>query len=232
MLKKLTAHTHVDFTAQNAYAIVIWAIKNANQYFDNQLIRAVERLTEKANVMLYTSNTRTFGDEKWRYCRTPEDLSHYKLDYRVVLTRAGGLANSDYWHRRSESGLSDYAADLINDLRTIATNLGFEALGYRSAHEFSWESNKKVVFHALDRRRGELMELFEAKAFKNGNLHIKFNQAFMCRLNVEFGRLKGWVKSKEEAANELNIPLNDCSTDFESNHKIHGKIQNVLRITA
>lgn len=231
MLKNLTAYTHVDFTAQNAYAVVIWAIKNANQYFDDQLIKNVERLTEKANISLYTSNTRTFGDEKWRYCRTPEDLSHYKLDYRVVLTRAGGLSGDGYWHSRTESGLSDYAADLINDLRTVATNLGYDASGYRGAHDFSWESNKKVVFHALDRRRGELIELFEAKAFKNGNLHIKFNQAFMCRLNVEFGRLKGWVKSKEDAAHEMAVSIDDCGEHFDSNHKIHGQIKNVLRFT-
>jgi hypothetical protein len=37
LLNTLMSHTSVDFSAQNAYTIVIWVIKNANKYFDKQL---------------------------------------------------------------------------------------------------------------------------------------------------------------------------------------------------
>ena len=37
LLEKLTNHTSVDYTADNAYAVVIWVVKNANQYFDDPI---------------------------------------------------------------------------------------------------------------------------------------------------------------------------------------------------
>ena len=46
MLDQLTAHTHIDFTVSNCYAVVIWACKNANKYYDDQLIELVERMAE------------------------------------------------------------------------------------------------------------------------------------------------------------------------------------------
>ena len=70
--------------------------------------------------------------------------------------------------------------------------------------------------------------LFEAKAYKNGNVHIKFNQTFICRLNVEFGRLKGWIKSPKEAAQELDVPLEKAEKSFHSTIKIEN--DNILRI--
>jgi len=41
----------------------------------------------------------------------------------------------------------------------------------------------------------------------------------MCRLNVEFGRLKGWIKSPKEAAEELNIKTEDANESFRKNIK-------------
>lgn len=122
-------------------------------------IHVVESMTEKANVALYTSNQKTFGDEQWRYCRTPDALSHYKLEYRIVLARCGGLSSNSYWQTQTKSGLSERAGDLINDLRTVATNLGFDASMYPGAHNVSWESNKKNAFHARDLRTGDVIQL-------------------------------------------------------------------------
>ena len=46
--------------------------------------------------------------------------------------------------------------------------------------------------------------LFEAKAYLNGNVHLRLNQKFALALNVEYGRLRGWLKTGAEAAAELN----------------------------
>ena len=52
-------------------------------------------------------------------------------------------------------------------------------------------------------KNNQAYTLFDVKAHKNGNLHFRFNQKFMLALNVEFGRLKGWIHSKGEAVEEL-----------------------------
>ena len=55
------------------------------------------------------------------------------------------------------------------------------------------------------------------RAYKNGNIHIKFNQKFLRKLNVEFGRLKGWLRNHKQAADELNIPEKEAREFFKTN---------------
>lgn len=221
MVEKLTAHTHIDFSVSNAYALSIWAIKNANGYFDNQLVETFERMIEQANIVNYKSNQRTFKAEQWRWHSRPEGLEKFGLEFRVVLERVGGIWNTGWEHeRRQYGGLRSGAAEFLNDLRTIADNLGYCVEGYKAAEQFEWESNKKVIFYCKDRRSLKEKPLMEVRAFKNGNLHIKFDQDFMCRLNVEFGRLKGWLRSHEEAAQELGINAELASKSFASNLRL------------
>jgi len=217
MMDKLTANTHIDFNAQNAHSIIVWVIKNSNSYFDEQLVDAVELMTESANVTMYKSNEKTFGDEGWRYCRHPDGLDRYQLEYRVVLGRVGGLCNSEFRFEHTASGLSERAALFINDLRTVAGNIGFDIHSLPGAHDHHWGSNQKINIEYRDTKTGEIRVLFEVKAFKNGNLHVKFAPAFIIKLNVEFGRLKGWVKSASEAAEEMGINIEDAATSFGCN---------------
>lgn len=53
--EKLTSSTNVDFSASNAYAVVCWVLKNANSYFDKQLIEVYKNLTRAENVKPYKS---------------------------------------------------------------------------------------------------------------------------------------------------------------------------------
>ena len=67
------------------------------------------------------------------------------------------------------------------------------------------------------------------KAFKNRNIHIKFNQDFIRTLNVEFGRLKGWLTNHIQASEELNIPVEQTEQFFKSNYRLShdpGLLQN------
>jgi len=217
LLSTLTAHTHVDFTSSNAHAIIIWVIKNANLYLDSQLIKTVENMVEKANVLSYKSNENTFGNEDWRYCRMP-DIKRYKLDYRIVLERVGGLDCGSYSYD-AINGLSKRAAIFVNDLCTIATNLNYNTYGLKRADSFDWKSTGSKDFEFKD-AEGNINILFSVRAYKNGNLHIKFNAKFICKLNVEFGRLKGWLKSSHEAAEELNIPVSETEIYFYSNFQL------------
>jgi len=45
--------------------------------------------------------------------------------------------------------------------------------------------------------------LFEVRAYQNRNCHLRLNQEFALALNVEYGRLKGWLKTAQDAKDEL-----------------------------
>ncbi|RZQ33190.1 DUF4942 domain-containing protein [Vibrio vulnificus] len=216
MLAKLQRHTHIDFTTSNAHAVALWVVKNANNYFDSQLIELVERMVSSANVVLYVSNQRTFKKEDWRYNRKPKDLSHYALDYRVVLTNMGGIVSS----YDAVNGLSKYAASFIDDIAVVAGNIGFDTDGQERCRDFEWSSKKGQVFHYFNHETGQKEVLFEVKAFLNGNLHVKMNQAFLCKLNVEFGRLKGWLKCAQDAVVELALTEEESLDAFRSNYML------------
>lgn len=108
LLAKLHSKTSVDFTESNIYAIVIWVIKNANQYFEEQIKEVYLELTKTEYVKKYKSNNRTWENDRWRY-KNEGSNTHYCLDYRII-TR-------------------NYRDIIINDVKTIAHNLGFYDIG-------------------------------------------------------------------------------------------------------
>lgn len=217
MLDKFMRHIHVDFTASNAYAVVIWVLKSANEYFDSQLIDVVRELTNQESVINYKSNQRTLQKEQWRYLRHDahfESLGAYKLDYRFITNSFRAITET-----YDRVNLCENAVNRINDILTIANNLGFDITNTPNARERQWESNKAQYFYYTD-SDGQQIELAKIRAFKNGNIHYSLNQKFLCRLNVEFGRLMGWVKSAREAAEEMDISVTDAMESFNCNLRI------------
>ncbi|RME59020.1 DUF4942 domain-containing protein [Candidatus Parcubacteria bacterium] len=217
LLSKLSAHATLDFTASNAYAIVVWAIKNANEYYDQQLMEVFEEMVTKSNVEAYKSNEKTFGAENWRYIRGQEAADRFgpfKLDYRIVVERCSAIVNpNDFGSGNAVNGLHRDAADFLDDLCVVARNLGY-CVSDRSA-SFTWSSGKANEF--LFERDGVSHVLMRVKAFKNGNIHIQFDQGFIRRLNVEYGRLKGWLKSKDEAMKEMGLSAEEADDAFGCN---------------
>ncbi len=207
LLGRLHQHVEVDFTVTNIYEIVLWVIKNANGYIDSQLLDVYENMVDKCNVTLYKSNQKTWVENGWRYGKGETQNTHYALDYRIVTHRLGGLRID--WSGRCDE-LDDRSREFIGDLRTIARNLGFDpsadlacSLQYRA----NWQPGKTVEFYFRDATvttgRVGFATLFDVKAFKNGNLHLRLHPDFILALNVEHGRLKGWLRSAKEAAEEL-----------------------------
>ena len=195
-------------------------IRNANHYYDEQLIEAVESMTKQANIQLYKSNQRTIRDEEWRHSygrrsAIPDGLDCYKLEYRIVLEHMGGInTNAWGWDKERYAGLDYRAAEYIEDLLVVAQTLGWntnDTIKTRGHSLRSWESNKLEEFISTNGK-----QLMDVRAFKKGTLHIRFNQQFIKKLNVEFGRLKGWLKDKHQAAQETGITLEEATQFFNS----------------
>lgn len=218
MLKHLQAKTTIDFTSSNVRALLIWVIKKSSLYFDSNLIDFFERNIEAANLVSYKSNQRTFKKEKWRYLRNEYetgDISHFSLDYRIVLQWIGTV-KKDFFSSGADSRheLEPKAAMFFNDLITVANNLGYQCDS--RADKIHWDYGQKYDFYATD-PKGEEVLLFDIKFFKNRNCHIRYNQRFIQILNIEFGRLKGWIKEKSDVQNELDIPTDVVEEAWGSN---------------
>lgn len=54
----------------------------------------------------------------------------------------------------------------------------------------------------------------------NGNIHIRFASEFMLALNVEVGRLKGWIHSAQQAAEEMGEELASVERVFKSAYQL------------
>jgi hypothetical protein len=193
MLKTLMSSTHVDFDASNVYTVLIWVVKNANKYFDSQLVELFKSLACKKSAIPYKSNIH-WQDGSWR-SMTGWDIHNgkggkYALDYRFILD--GNFYGKDwYWDadRRRWS--------LLQDICTIARNLGFDGINDADLRSEKWTPGE----WREARFNGGI--LFAAKVYMNGNMHLKFNKELMGRLNVEAGRLLGWITSQKQADEEM-----------------------------
>jgi hypothetical protein len=209
LLSTLTSHTSIDFTVSNAYSVVIWSIKNANKYMDEQLKEVYLELSDSQNVKLYKSNNRIIEDG-WRYNKS--EMTHYKLDYRIIhsLYRCFGDYSFD-----SEK-LNNRAHNLINDIFTIAKNLGFN-IQTNAARSRNWTPGKREEFYTLDT---EIKLFCDIKAYKNGNIHLRLTPEFMKKFNIEAARLNGWIRSPKEAEEELDISSEEAEKYFNTNYQI------------
>ena len=220
LLAKMMEHTSVDFTSSNAYAILIWVLKNANMYFDEQLVSVYEWMVDKDNIEKYKSN-RKFVDDGWRYERMSrwdlrEKETHYflkgrKTEYRLVFETRSTFSSYRY---DETNGLSNSAHNYINDIICIGKNLGFNV--DQKSQDFEWEPSKQQRFTC----NGGKKLFMDVRCFKNGNIHCKFNPLFLKKFNIEAGRLKGWVKTPQEASQEMEIPLEQVMEMFKGNIEI------------
>ncbi len=216
LLETLTENISVDFNENNIYAVTLWAIKNANFYFDQQLIDVFVSLSKKANCIKYKSNIKTWENDGWRFNEFMKkgEAGKYCLDYRCVLEFYNAFNSSGYDKWDYPGNLYKNVHNVINDIIVIAKNLGFICPSFEKSEQRIWEPGKTQDFY-LDKASNDL--LMSVKAFKNGNLHFKFNQKFLKNLNIEFGRLKGWLHSSKEASTEMDIPEEEAKQYFKNN---------------
>ena len=220
-LESLGNKLSIDFTFNNVYSILIWVTKWSNDYFDTQLVELFETLSHDSNVVKYKSNDRVWTQNDWRYRQYDYDRpdgapSHYTLEYKMVLTH-GGICNSEWAHQREQyNGLIEPAFNLLQDIRTVANNLGFPcAVGPRGYQWAAGASNTMLL------QNGD--PLVEVRAFKNGNMHLRFNPRVMLAINIEAGRLLGWIRNPAEACQEMELKgdeIQQATALFGSQFKI------------
>ena len=213
MLATLKNRTYIDFSAENAYAVIIWAVKNANQYADSQISALYKDLSSPESCTAYQSNIR-FSNSDWRYRFHNDEITHYKLDYRIV---------SEYFHSFSgysfelgANGIQKNASIKINDICTVAKTMGFDVM--ERAESFDWSPGENKTFYYLD--NGEPEEFAKIRLYKNGNAHIKFCKKFLLKLNVEAARILGWISNAGEASRELNESLDNVVAVWDTTEKI------------
>lgn len=119
LLSKLTANTNIDFNESNIRAVVVWVIKNANTYFEEQMLELYDTFTTEEGIKLYKSN-KHFVKDDFRCNRREAKLDKYALEYRVVLH-----TYVDTWEQR-DGDISRRQIENLKDVIVVARNLGFE----------------------------------------------------------------------------------------------------------
>lgn len=189
----IASNAGVEFTKENIHSIVIWLIKNANKYIEESYLDFFDRMAKEGNALKYKSNERFVTDE-WRYNREDFIKQAHKLDYRIVLT----YATNNY--------------EIVDMIEVIANNLGYENSLREELYKFTYWQYNNCYFNTSrcfqEGQKGTILTktgeiLLEFKAYKNNNVHIKFNKDFMSELNLAVGKLRQWLRNKDEARAEF-----------------------------
>lgn len=215
LFSSLRENEKLDFSVSNCYAIVIYAIENANKYFDKQIIDIFEKLSNPESVKYYKSNQKVYSQDEWRYKQ--ENPTHYTLDKRIVFSGYCDSYRKEYVDDRN----------ILKDLMTIANNLGFEFRWSSETIYLRTDKSKNEIYlkpTSQDRKLQDKDMFLEYRCFKNGNIHLRLNQEFMKAFNIEVARLKGWIHNKEDIVNEfdaeLEITKEDCDKYYKTSYKI------------
>jgi len=213
-LEKLTGRVALAFTVNNAYAVVLWAIKNANKYFDEQTVQIYRDLSTFEGVANYKSNLRTWVKSDWRYRHRDEAdqrPSHYVLDYRIVVESYRAIGTGESYQYDCPGNLSKKCHEQIADIIAVLYNLGWQARGPRS-HDRRWTSGAWENWY----QPNSTAVLFQVKAYKNGNIHLRFLPDAIKALNVEAGRLLGWLQSHKDVEAELGYTPEEARRFYAS----------------
>ena len=217
MFNKFQELQTVDFTLENIYPLILWVIKNANNYYENQLISFFKKLSSPENVKQYKSNKRVFERYEWRHnCyKNPEELSHYTLDYRIIMSSP---FCTDY--RGRLDGFNWRQQHALQDIFTIAKNLGFE-VGLCDLPKLHGEECT-ALYKDSDK------VFMKYRVYKNGNMHVKFDIEFAKAMNVEVSRLLGWIKNKEDIEKEFPTEMAKGAEKYFKINKYVGLTSNNL----
>ncbi len=274
---KLMANASIDFTESNIRSVVIWVLKNANHYYEEQMLELYDTFTTEEGIKLYKSNQHFVKDD-FRYNRREKNLEKYALDYRIILHHYADSWDID--NNRLPAGQYENIRDVI----VIARNLGFNIASddflyagrydkkiyygektnlffagrseilkkgaktldgkidevyihtctpnengervmekngivyvYDDENEADWIQYKiGEMYYSQENIKTENDIFTTVKPYKNGNVHFQFNKKFIQKLNLEVGRIRGWLKNPAHAAEEMDITVEEATEYWNS----------------
>lgn len=274
---KLMTNANIDFTKGNVRSVVIWVLKNANHYYEQQMLDLYDTFTTEEGIKFYKSNQH-FTKDDFRY-NTRDELEKYALDYRIVLH-----SYIDDWDKR-EGRIGDKQYENIRDVSIIGRNLGFSVensgilYGSRYNNTLTYGQKENIFFSEPSQifpkgtktLSGKIQEVYmhtnkpnengervmeidgvlhvysvdnkkdwiqykindeyihsngvfteesiftTVRPYKNGNCHFQFNKRFIQKLNLEVGRIRGWLKNPAHAAQEMDITVEEATEYWNSN---------------
>ena len=203
----------MDLSIENIWVVIMYVLKHANDYYDTQLINFYTKLSDEKNVKPYKSNQRLFESSGWYW--NYKEHNDYYLDYRMIMSSPF----RETWN--GNFAADDGSKTTINDILIIARNLGFDTdENYILPSDF----NEKAYVYFKDTYKGKNKIFMEYRAYKNGNMHIKFNQDFTKALNIEAARLLGWIKSPQDIVREFPEEYVDVAEKyFKANYRCTGR---------
>jgi len=224
LLQKLSSNA-LDFTYTNAIYIINYAVEIANELIEQSLIDVYQDLTSPDAISrYYKSNQHVYSDD-WRYNQDESKKAKYLLDYRFIHTNWSNFYTESY-----KNGLSDGARGFCDDLLVAFKLLGYSNLYSNTGYDYMSKGDKLSLMGTTP--DGDVIELVQIKFYQNGNRHCKFSQKAMLRLNVTVSRLLGWVRSKEEFANESNTTSHVEDNIWDISNEMKISANNILMLTS
>lgn len=195
----LATKQNVDFNEENIYHVVEQILIKSNNLKDSQFIKVYEGFFSTINFEKYKSNNKVFVEDKSEYVRS------YMKDFGEVKMRLGNRIIKEYagldllFSTSKKPRISQSTEVLFNNLSVIAHGLGFNV-------EDGIEDidGKNHVKYFLD-TDGTRKVLFSAVSFKSKTTHFKFYNDFIHAMNIQYGKLKGWIRDYVDAAREFGV---------------------------
>ncbi|CAH7189854.1 conserved hypothetical protein [Vibrio chagasii] len=217
----LMKRTVADFSEENIRNLLSW-INNSITMFDSEMFEdVIGGFMNGVNTQRYKSNKSTFIDANWRYKADKNKNSQYMLQTKRIVYSETTLSQGI----NEDGKLLSSLHNVVQDMLVIANNRRYDtSKSFDILNQHAWASGKPLEFHYHNSESGEDEILFTVKAFKKANLHFHFNERLINEINVEWGRLKGWVSSAKQASDEMGIDIEECIEIFDK--QASNRIQN------
>jgi hypothetical protein len=84
----------------------------------------------------------------------------------------------------------------------------------------NWTESNNTLYGYFKDKNGNECELFKATLYKKGTLHLYLNCEFVLRLNIEFGKMYGWIQCANDIVDEFNVSHQDAEQMIAENQYI------------
>lgn len=201
---EMDSHNSAEFNHSNIRSFIIWVLKNAKHYDEEMFERTIKQFVSFCNLESYKSNKSRFVDGEWTY----SDFKDIGDQHKFKITTKRLILNSFFWKNAliSSGSFSRPCTNIIDDLLILAESRGFKTSDYPQASEMENVEYSKI-YDFKCKVDGEERTLFTMKVFKAGTIHLNMDYEFISLINIEIGKRKGWVTTPEQAAEELDIPI-------------------------